>query len=107
MQDYRGLEHGEAVAVGIAAAACLSVRLGKLNAESAAQITSLLCQYHLPVSVPGCDPAALLAAMAADKKAVSGVPRIVLPLAIGRAEVRTDVPRQALEAVWETVCERS
>ena len=63
-------------------------------------------QYRLPVSVSGCDPAALLAAMAADKKAVSGVPRIVLPLAIGRAEVRTDAPREAIQAVWETVCER-
>ena len=26
-------------------------------------------------------------------------------LAIGRAEVRTDVPRSELRAVWETVCE--
>ena len=64
-------------------------------------------QYHLPVTVPGCDPAALMAAMAADKKAVSGVPRIVLPLELGRAEVRTDVPREAIEAIWEEVCERS
>jgi len=106
VQDYRGLEHGEAVSVGIAAAAQLSVRLGLLDAESAEKIVALLRQYHLPVSVPGCDPEALLAAMAADKKAVSGVPRIVLPLAIGRAEVRTDVPREAIKAVWETVCER-
>ena len=44
--------------------------------------------------------------MAADKKALSGIPRIVLPLAIGRAEVRTDVPREAIQAVWEAVCER-
>ena len=48
-----------------------------------------------------------MAAMASDKKAVSGVPRIVLPLEIGRAEVRTDVPREVIEAVWEEVCERS
>jgi len=107
VQDYRGLEHGEAVAVGVAAAAHLSVRLGLLDAESAEKIVVLLRQYHLPVTVPGCDPAALMAAMAADKKAVSGVPRIVLPLAIGRAEVRKDVPREAIEAAWETVCERS
>ena len=59
------------------------------------------------MTVSGCAPSALLAAMASDKKAVSGVPRIVLPLAIGRAEVRTDVPREAIEAVWETVCERA
>lgn len=107
VQDYRGLEHGEAVAVGIAAAAKLSVRLGLLDAASAERISALLRQYRLPVTVSGCDPAALLAAMAADKKAVSGVPRIVLPLAIGRAEVRTDVPREAIQSVWEAVCERS
>jgi 3-dehydroquinate synthase len=107
VQDYRGLEHGEAVAVGTAAAARLSVRLGMLDADSAEKIAALLRQYRLPVTVSGCEPAALLAAMASDKKAVSGVPRIVLPLEIGRAEVRTDVPRDAIEAVWEEVCERS
>ena len=107
VQDYRGLEHGEAVAVGIAAAARLSVNMGLLDSESAEKITALLRQYGLPVSVSGCAPSALLAAMAADKKAVSGVSRIVLPLSIGRAEVRTDVPREAIEAVWEVVCERS
>lgn len=106
VQDYRGLEHGEAVAVGTAAAARLSVRLGLLDADSAERIAALLRQFRLPVSVSGCAPDALLAAMAADKKAVSGVPRIVLPLAIGRAEVRTDVPREAVRAVWEEVCER-
>lgn len=107
VQDYRGLEHGEAVAVGIAAAARLSVRLGLLDAASAERIAALLRQYRLPVSVSGCDSAALMDAMASDKKALSGVPRIVLPLAIGRAEVRTDVPREAIEAVWEEVRERS
>ena len=106
VQDYRGLEHGEAVAVGVAAAARLSVRLGLLDADSAGKIAALLRQYRLPVTVSGCEPAALLAAMASDKKAVSGVPRIVLPLEIGRAEVRTDVPREAIAAVWEAVCER-
>lgn len=107
VQDYRGLEHGEAVAVGIAAAARLSVRLGLLDAASAERISALLRQYRLPVTVSGCTTAALMDAMASDKKAVSGVPRIVLPLAIGRAEVRTDVPREAIEAVWEEVRERS
>ena len=61
----------------------------------------------LLLAVSGCATAALMDAMASDKKAVSGVPRIVLPLAIGRAEVRTDVPREAIEAVWEEVCEQS
>ena len=105
VQDYRGLEHGEAVAVGTAAAAQLSVRLGLLDADSAQKIAALLRMFRLPVTVSGCAPDDLLAAMASDKKAVSGVPRIVLPLAIGRAEVRTDVPRSELRAVWETVCE--
>ena len=105
VQDYRGLEHGEAVAVGTAAAAQLSVRLGLLDADSAQEIAALLRMFRLPVTVSGCAPDDLLAAMASDKKAVSGVPRIVLPLAIGRAEVRTDVPRSELRAVWETVCE--
>jgi len=107
VQDYRGLEHGEAVAVGTAAAAKLAVRLGILDAESEAEISGLLRLFRLPVAVSGCDPDDLLAAMASDKKAVSGVPRIVIPLAIGRAEVRTDVPRAEIRAVWEAVCERS
>jgi 3-dehydroquinate synthase len=105
VQDYRGLEHGEAVAVGTAAAAKLSVRLGLLDSASEAEIAALFRQFRLPVAVSGCDPERLLAAMASDKKAVSGVPRLVLPLAIGRAEVRTGVAPADLLAVWEAVCE--
>ena len=83
VQDYRGLEHGEAVAVGTVAAARLSVRLGVLDAASADEIAALLRMFRLPIAVSGCAPDDLLAAMAADKKAVSGIPRIV-SLALSR-----------------------
>jgi len=69
-----GLRHGEAVAVGLVYAAELAHRLGRIDADRVAAHRAVLAADDLPTRVP--DDVAdddLVALMARDKKAVSGL----------------------------------
>ena len=91
-QGYGGLLHGEAVAVGMVLAARLSSRLGRAPDADALRLQALLTRLGLPTSIPdGLSAQALLGRMRLDKKAVSGVLRLVLWRGIGEAEVVRDV----------------
>jgi len=92
--------HGEAVAIGMAYAARLSVRLAGLGPEAAARLEGLLAALGLPGSAPGLSWAALRRAMGVDKKSAGRVPRFVLLEALGRARAGVEVPEALLEEVW-------
>jgi len=86
-----GLRHGEAVSIGMLAAARLSVRHGMAAAGLVDQIQGALVGLGLPVSMPGnMDPDHILALMQNDKKKRGGQLRFVLPVKIG--EVRYGIP---------------
>src|SRR5690606_13886064 len=95
-QDYQGLLHGEAVAVGMVLAADLSCRLGHLPAAEVDALRDLLRAAGLPVDVPlGMTTAAFDTHMAVDKKVADGVVRLVLLRRVGEAYISTDHdPRQ-------------
>lgn len=96
-QGYGGLLHGEAVSVGMLLAARLSSALGRAPAADARRLQALLARLGLPTELPaGLDAGALLQRMRLDKKAVSGLPRLVLWRGIGQAEVVEGVPEDAL-----------
>jgi len=96
-QGYGGLLHGEAVAVGMVLAATLSAQLGLSTPEDTQRLRELLTRLGLPTALPdGLDANALLAHMRLDKKAVSGVPRLILWRGIGRAEVVQGVADDAV-----------
>jgi 3-dehydroquinate synthase len=67
VEQLSGLAHGEAVSIGMVAAAALSVRLGLLPADELTRIVTLLRQLHLPVSLPA-PPDKIIAALGQDKK---------------------------------------
>ncbi|MBB1088174.1 3-dehydroquinate synthase [Lysobacter sp. SG-8] len=95
-----GLNHGEAVAVGMVLAARLSADLGLAPAADAERLTALLERFALPVSVPGgLAPEALLARMRLDKKADANGLRFILWERAGSARVVRDVPDDAVLAV--------
>ncbi len=101
---YGAYLHGEAVAVGLAAAARLSRRLSLIGDPEVARIESVVVSHRLPIRLARTLPIGdLLAAMARDKKARSGLPRFVILQALGEAVVRSDVPRDAVESVWREV----
>lgn len=89
---YGTLLHGEAVAIGMAAAARLAEALGRVGADFVTRQDSLLRALGLPVTAadlgwapPPADD--LLAIMGRDKKTVSGRLRFVLPTRIGHVEL--------------------
>jgi 3-dehydroquinate synthase len=101
---YRGLTHGEAVAIGMTLEARLAVRLGACDARLLDRQTALLERAGLPVRMAGLGGArpeatAVVAAMTHDKKAVTGRLRFVLPASIGRTVVCDDVPPTLLQEV--------
>jgi 3-dehydroquinate synthase len=99
---YKGLNHGEAVAVGMILAADLSARVGMASVEDRDRLGDLLARLNLPTRVPNGYPAsALLDAMRLDKKALSGQLRLILWRGIGRAEIVGSVADQKiLETLW-------
>ncbi len=83
VSDYR-LLHGEAVAIGLVAAARLSHRLGYLDAADVERIAALLTRAGLPTTLPeDIDPEALVQKLYTDKKVRDGQLRFVLPERIG------------------------
>ncbi len=91
-QGYGGLNHGEAVAVGMVLAARLSTALGMADAGDGERLRALLQRYGLPTALPdGLDPAALVAHMRLDKKAQGSGLRFVLWDRAGAARVVADV----------------
>jgi 3-dehydroquinate synthase len=96
-QGYGGLNHGEAVAVGMVLAARLSERLGLADASDTARLRDLLVRLGLPVALPaGLDAQALLAHMRLDKKAQADGLRFIVWDGVGRARVLTGVPEDAV-----------
>lgn len=85
---YGNWLHGEAVAAGMVMAARAAERLGQFAAADTDRIIALLQRAGLPVHGPAMMNAeAYLPHMMRDKKVLAGELRLVLPLAIGRAEV--------------------
>ena len=86
------VSHGEAVALGTVAAAHVATEIGLLDEPSRQRIVRLFTAAGLPTSGLAVDPAAVVTAMAFDKKVEGGKIRLVLPDGIGRATIRDDVP---------------
>ncbi len=102
LTGYQRYTHGEAVAIGMVAAAHLSAQLGLISTAEAQWVAELIAATGLPTHTD-VDPEAWLAAMSRDKKAVNGHLRFVVLEGLGRAAVRADVSpamvRQALARV--------
>ena len=98
------IRHGEAVAMGLAAAAHLSAALGDCPPSLPKLVEMVLTRLGLPIHIPpSLDPDALFAAMGSDKKKKAGRLRFVLIRDIGDVFVRDDVPPAAVMAALEAV----
>jgi len=94
-----GLAHGEAVAIGMAIEASLSVRLGLADAAVEVQQNDLLTRFGLPTRLPQVSRDLLIELINYDKKVFGGAPRWILPVAIGRAVVSGNVTETDLNDV--------
>ena len=103
---YGTLLHGEAVSLGMVAAARLAADLGRIDEAVATRQRRLLEQFGLPVvtdTLHGISDDTLLAIMARDKKALHGRLRFVLPDRIGQVELIKGVDHAAATAAIAAV----
>ncbi len=91
---YRGLVHGEAVAVGMVMAAELALDLGLCPLSLAVRQKELLRCLGLPTSIQrwGLKTSTILKIMMNDKKKTGGQLRFVLPRRIGEVTIQKGIP---------------
>ena len=96
--------HGEAVGIGLCAAARLSQKLNYIGAAEIARVERVVAAHNLPgrlrVPLPWAE---LQAAMARDKKVRAGGLRFVVLAAIGMAATRGDIPADLVAASFREV----
>ena len=100
---YGRFLHGEAVAIGMMAAAKLSHRLKLLAAEVVERQRAILAKFGLPMDCQGVSLKDIMAAMELDKKVRGKSIRWVLLKDVGQAVIRTDVTLEDIEAVLREV----
>jgi 3-dehydroquinate synthase len=89
-QGYGAVLHGEAVAAGMALAARLSARQGRIAESDAQRLVDLLGRLGLDVRAPRFPPETWLEYMGRDKKNESGRITLILLEALGRGAVVKD-----------------
>ena len=105
---YTRYLHGEAVSIGMTAAARIGLELGMTSYDETIRQRRVLQAFGLPVSLDGgVDAGALRDAMTLDKKTVGGAIRWVLLEGIGRAVTRGDVPGAVVDVALESLGGRS
>lgn len=99
------LKHGEAVALGLVAAARAAVEMGLLEECRARAIAEGVAAADLPTHIHAHMPATddLIERMRADKKTRAGVLRVVLPVRDGGCRVIDNPPAEALANAWDAL----
>lgn len=100
---YGVLLHGEAVALGMKAAAHLSHELVQMPLEEVQKIEALIRQYELPQQIQGLSFDLVHTAMQGDKKVKSGKNQWVLSRKIGEAHLTSEVSLESVERVMRLV----
>lgn len=101
---YKVYLHGEAVAVGLCAAARLSRLLGYIDEAAVARVDRVVAAHGLPVRLLAPLPIdALLDAMARDKKVRAGMPRFVVLKSLGVSATQSGIERAPVVEVWKAL----
>jgi 3-dehydroquinate synthase len=101
--NYGRFLHGEAVAIGMMAAARLSQRLGMLSLGAVGRHQKILQKFGLPTECSRVALNKVLASMELDKKVRGKAIRWVLLEDIGRAVIRNDISQKEVLAVLREV----
>ena len=95
--------HGEAIALGMAAASHLAVQLGMMDRSADEQIRQTIAAAGLPISGLKLDIETVAQSMHFDKKVASGKLRLILPDRIGHVVIREDVDPSKVKAALESL----
>ncbi len=100
---YGHILHGEAVALGMLAAAHLAADLGRCDRSVHDRLLALLEKVGLPTKSELVSTEELMNAMLLDKKVRDAKLRLVLPERIGAVNIIDDAPAERIAAAWETI----
>jgi 3-dehydroquinate synthase len=103
LTGYKKYKHGEAVAIGMVAAASLAYQLGIVNVELVNRQKALLEVLGLPTRFPVLDSGDLMNLLESDKKVVGGEVHFVLPEKIGSVCVQK-IKRNTLVETLKNIC---
>jgi 3-dehydroquinate synthase len=97
---YKKFLHGEAIAIGMCAAAELALKSGIFSSDDTSLIREIIESYNLPSFIPGdVNTEEILHTMELDKKVTAGKMKFVLPEAIGKVRIKDNVDRQLIRDV--------
>jgi len=100
---YGRILHGEAVALGLLAAASLAESVGVAARGLRGEIEEVVARAGLPCAAELPDDARLEEAMALDKKVAAGKIRFVLPERVGAVVIREGIAPAAVRAAWKSI----
>ena len=96
VSDFK-VRHGEAVAMGMLAAARISNRLGMLDKNEVTRLRSVISRAGLPTEIPSLHLERLIQAIRHDKKILQGKIKFVLPKSIGNVSITDEVSPSLIE----------
>jgi 3-dehydroquinate synthase len=99
LTKYKAYNHGEAVAIGMVAAAKIANHMKMIGQDSVVRITNLLVKLGLPTEIEGLPSKKILEVLAIDKKVRAGKVQFVLPEKIGKVVIKGDVPLKTVKKV--------
>jgi len=91
--------HGEAIAVGMLAAARISNKMGIVDKSELMRLESVVERAGLPIGMPGLKAEEVIQTIRHDKKTLKGRTRFVLPKAIGDVFITDEVSPSLIESV--------
>ena len=97
---YKKYRHGEAVAIGMIAAAQISLELGKTSAANVERLENLIKKFGMVTNCAGLDADKLYRVTLRDKKTVGGAVNWVLMKDFGYIEISNDVPESVVKKIF-------
>lgn len=98
------LHHGEAVAIGLCAAAKTASLVGSCDESYVQRVQRIVSAVGLPCRIEKSMPTAqLMHAMMYDKKVIDGKLRLIIPVKPGEAQIIENVAREVVEQAWRHV----
>jgi len=99
LTKYKEYNHGEAVAMGLVAAAKIASRMKMIGDEAVNRIKSLLEKLGLPTEIEGLAANKIYKTLMIDKKVRSGKLLFVLPEKIGKVVIKNNVSPKLIKQV--------
>jgi 3-dehydroquinate synthase len=97
------LRHGEAVSIGLVAAARLSGEIAGLDSDKVSQICQIVDEIGLPTNLNGIAPDDVWEAMQTDKKWRDGRSHFIVLEDIGKPAIVQGVPRETVISVLQSL----